>query len=66
LPEGSDAIALQQRACAHGISVAPGPIFSASRNYRGFLRLNYGHPMDARAAEALATLGRLVTEQIQG
>jgi DNA-binding transcriptional MocR family regulator len=62
LPDGSDAIALQQRAAALGISVAPGPIFSASRDFRGHLRLNYGHPLDARAGEALAALGRLVAE----
>jgi DNA-binding transcriptional MocR family regulator len=65
LPEGSDSIALQQRASVLGISLAPGPIFSASRNYRGYLRLNYGHPLDARAGAALATLGGLVTKQIQ-
>lgn len=65
LPEGSDSIALQQRASVLGISLAPGPIFSASRNFRGYLRLNYGHPLDARAGAALATLGGLVTEQIQ-
>lgn len=66
LPEGSDAIALQQQASALDISVAPGPIFSASRSFRGCLRLNYGHPLDARAGEALSTLGRLVTEQVNG
>jgi DNA-binding transcriptional MocR family regulator len=65
LPEGSDAIALQQRASALGISVAPGPIFSASRDYRNCLRMNYGHPLDARADQALATLGRLVAEQVR-
>lgn len=66
LPEGSDAIALHQRASALGICVAPGPIFSASRGYRRCLRLNYGHPLDARAVDALAALGRLVAEQTEG
>ncbi len=29
LPEGTDTLALQQLALSHGISIAPGPIFSA-------------------------------------
>ncbi|WP_327078553.1 hypothetical protein [Novilysobacter spongiicola] len=59
LPEGTDALAVQRRAAAEGISVAPGPMFSASRGFRHCLRLNCGHPLDARAQAALATLGRL-------
>lgn len=60
LDEGVDTIALQARALALGISIAPGPIFSASRGYRRCLRLNYGHALDARAEAALAALGRLL------
>ncbi|MDX1549115.1 MAG: PLP-dependent aminotransferase family protein, partial [Lysobacter spongiicola] len=59
LPEGTDALAVQRRAAAEGISVAPGPMFSASRGFGHCLRLNCGHPLDARAQAALATLGRL-------
>jgi DNA-binding transcriptional MocR family regulator len=59
LDPGVDTIALQAQALALGISVAPGPIFSASRGHRHCLRLNFGHPLDARAEAALATLGRL-------
>lgn len=59
LPEGADALAIQQRAAALGISIAPGPMFSASRGFGHCLRLNCGHPLDARADAALATLGRL-------
>ncbi|KGM56836.1 GntR family transcriptional regulator [Lysobacter arseniciresistens ZS79] len=59
LPGGADALAVQREAAARGISVAPGPVFSASRGFGHCLRLNCGHPLDARAQEALATLGRL-------
>ncbi|MEL1265409.1 PLP-dependent aminotransferase family protein [Pseudoxanthomonas putridarboris] len=59
LPAGSDALALHRRALAHGISIAPGPIFSANRGFAHCLRLNYGHPMDARVEQAIAMLGRL-------
>ncbi|MGY1426475.1 aminotransferase-like domain-containing protein [Lysobacter sp. A289] len=59
LPQGADALAIQQRAAALGISIAPGPMFSASRGFGHCLRLNCGHPLDARVHSALATLGRL-------
>jgi DNA-binding transcriptional MocR family regulator len=59
LPEGADTLQLQQRASQQGISIAPGPMFSASRGFRNCLRLNCGHPFDARIQGALATLGQL-------
>lgn len=59
LPGDADALAIQQRAAALGISIAPGPMFSASRGFGHCLRLNCGHPLDARVASALATLGGL-------
>ena len=62
LPEGTDTLALHRRALAQGISIAPGPIFSAKREYRHCLRLNSGHPWDGRFEAAVAALGRLVAE----
>jgi DNA-binding transcriptional MocR family regulator len=59
LPESVDALQLHRKALALGISVAPGPIFSASRAFANCLRLNYGHAWDARAEQAVATLGWL-------
>ncbi|MDM0013263.1 PLP-dependent aminotransferase family protein [Variovorax sp. J22P168] len=59
LPAGVDALELHRQALAAGISVAPGPIFSAQRGFTNCLRLNYGHPWDERSAQAVATLGRL-------
>jgi len=59
LPEGRDALSLHRRALKAGISIAPGPIFSASRGFGHCLRLNYGHPFDARTEQALRTLGAL-------
>lgn len=60
---GFDALALYEAALAHGISVAPGPIFSARRDFRHCLRLNYGHPWDARLEDAVHTLGVLARRQ---
>ncbi|QEL64222.1 putative transcriptional regulator [Oryzomicrobium terrae] len=62
LPEGTDTLVLHRRALAQGISIAPGPIFSAKREYRNCLRLNFGHPWDERLDTAVAALGRLVAD----
>lgn len=59
LPAGTDALRLQRRASQLGISIAPGPMFSASRGFAHCLRLNCGHPLDRRVEEALGTLGKL-------
>jgi DNA-binding transcriptional MocR family regulator len=63
LPKGSDALDLQVRALEHNISIAPGPIFSARREYSHAIRLNYGHPWGARMEEAIRVLGGLIQEQ---
>jgi DNA-binding transcriptional MocR family regulator len=55
-----DALDIQRSALAQGISVAPGPMFSADRKFRNCLRLNYGHPWDERTEAAMATLGRII------
>ena len=62
LPEQVDALELHRRAVAVGISIAPGPMFSARRGFRNYIRLNYGHLWDAELEAGLARLGRLVTE----
>lgn len=60
LPGRADTIAIHRQALSLGISVAPGPMFSAQRSFANCLRLNYGHAWDTRAEAAMATLGRLV------
>lgn len=59
LPDGIDAMSLQCKAMAAGVSVAPGPMFSASRDFRNCLRINYGHPHTATIESALDRVGRL-------
>jgi len=59
LPESVDALRLHALALEQGISIAPGPLFSAKREYRNFIRLNYGH-WDQRVEPALARLGDLI------
>jgi DNA-binding transcriptional MocR family regulator len=66
LPPGVDAIRLHQRALTRGISLAPGPIFSAHEAFRHAIRLNYGHPWAARTQAALQTLGVLIRQSAGG
>ncbi len=60
LPPGHDAIEIHQRALELGFSVAPGPIFSAKRQYRNCLRLNTGHPWTAAFDTAVRKLGEIL------
>lgn len=60
LPKRVDTLALHRQALDQGISIAPGPIFSAKREFRHHLRLNFGHPDDGRQRAAVATLGQML------
>lgn len=59
LPQSVDALWLHQQALVRGISIAPGPIFSAKREFGNCLRLNFGHPDSPEQQAAIATLGEL-------
>ncbi|MGH8354462.1 MAG: GntR family transcriptional regulator MpaR [Pseudomonas sp.] len=59
-PEQVDSLQLFKLALAQGISLAPGPIFSATRRFGNCARLNYGHPWSAQSEQAMAMLGRII------
>lgn len=61
MPEKVDSIRLFDRAHRQGISIAPGPLFSASGKYRNFVRLNAGFYSE-KMENVIATLGRLAHE----
>lgn len=60
LPERIDAFRLYHRARQHGISIAPGQIFSADGSFRHHIRLGFGAPYSPAMENSLKTLGRLV------
>jgi DNA-binding transcriptional MocR family regulator len=60
---GVDAIEIHRLALEHGISVAPGPIFSARKEFHHAIRLNYGHPWTPKVEAAIKTLGNLIRER---
>ena len=62
LPPQVDSLALWRHAMQAGISIAPGPMFSAAGAFRHCIRINHGHPLDARMAVALQALGRLARD----
>jgi len=66
LPEKVNTLVLHQQALSLGISIAPGPMFSAQRSFTNCLRLNYGHAWNERSEAALASLGRLVSAYSDG
>lgn len=61
LPGTVNALDIHRQALSLGISIAPGPMFSAQRAYTNCIRLNYGHPWDKRIAAAVEMLGKLVS-----
>jgi DNA-binding transcriptional MocR family regulator len=51
------------KALTHGITSAPGPVFSASGRFTHCVRLNAAL-WSERVAVAVATLGQLIREQL--
>ncbi|MEA3188058.1 MAG: hypothetical protein QOD99_1888 [Chthoniobacter sp.] len=62
LPKHVDSLLLDDRALAHKISIAPGPMFSAKRGFGNFIRISCGHRWSPHAEEAIGILGDLVAK----
>jgi DNA-binding transcriptional MocR family regulator len=60
LPEAVDSLKVFQAALAQGISIAPGPMFSPTRRFKPFIRLNYGTPWNDTCERAMETLGKII------
>lgn len=60
LPAGTDSFALVRRALRQGVSIAPGPLFSASGKFGNFIRLSCARTWDAQLERALLTLAKLL------
>ena len=58
MPNLVDALALHRKAMEAGISIAPGPMFSASDGFASCIRINCGHPPTTRVEGALQKVGR--------
>lgn len=60
LPGGNDSFEMARRALKQGISIAPGPLFSASGKFANNFRLSCARVWDDRLERALIALARLV------
>jgi DNA-binding transcriptional MocR family regulator len=55
-----DSLAVHRLALHSGVSIAPGPMFSARRQLRNFMRLNYGHPWSPAMDRGIRRLGEIL------
>ncbi len=62
MPPGKSALELHARALERGISIAPGPIFSAKPRFSNCLRISCGFPWSEVIDRSIRTLGQLATE----
>ncbi len=60
LPPGSDSFRLYRAALQHGVSIAPGSMFTVRDEVTRGLRLNYGYPSIEDADRAMQLLARLL------
>ncbi|WP_233279543.1 aminotransferase-like domain-containing protein [Acidihalobacter yilgarnensis] len=66
LPQAVDSLVLYERAQARQISIAPGPMFSATGKYRPFIRLNAALPWGRPVEQAVVVLGDLAHQLAEG
>jgi DNA-binding transcriptional MocR family regulator len=59
LPKGCDSLLLFERLLERGITIAPGPMFSASQRYRNCMRISVGQMWAERHERALREVGRM-------
>jgi DNA-binding transcriptional MocR family regulator len=64
LPKACDSIALFEKLLERSISIAPGPMFSATQRYRNCMRVSVGQLWTERTERALREVGSLARQQI--
>ena len=60
LPKDVDSLKLYRLALAKGVSIAPGPMFSAGFNYGNCLRLNFGYASVRDIRNGIRTIAQLI------
>jgi DNA-binding transcriptional MocR family regulator len=61
MPPGKSALALHDLALARGVSVAPGPIFSAKQRFTSCIRVSCGYPWSESIERGVRTLGEIAS-----
>jgi DNA-binding transcriptional MocR family regulator len=62
LPKSCDTVALFEALLERGITIGPGPMFSASQRYRNCMRLSLGYIWASRHERAMREIGRMARE----
>ena len=62
LPAHIDSLKVYHRAMAAGISIAPGPLFSAKRKFENFIRMSSSNPWTESIENAVKELGRIIAQ----
>ena len=60
LPRGINCFDVYNLALEHNIGITPGMLFSATRKFRNYIRINCGSPWDDKNIQALEQLGQLI------
>ena len=63
LPKKVDALKLYRLAGLQHIKIIPGVIFSATGQFKNYIRMSYGFPLDDTIDSALCTLGKLCARE---
>lgn len=62
LPPGVDTLAAYPEGLKQGVVITPGPLFSASGQFKNCLRISFAHPWDEARTEALNRLPGLLLD----
>jgi DNA-binding transcriptional MocR family regulator len=65
LPLEIDTLELYRQALHEKISIAPGPIFSATRKYSNCIRLNCCNPWSNEIEDAVIRLGKMMAVMVK-
>lgn len=63
LPEVVDTLAAYPEGLEQGVVITPGPLFSASGQFRNCLRISFAHPWNEARIEAIGLLPRLLMQR---
>jgi len=64
MPRGCNSIDIFNRSLQKNIGVTPGILFSATRRFKNYLRINCGFPWTETNQSAIETLGTIVSESL--
>ena len=65
MPRGCNCIEIFNRALRQNIGVTPGMLFSSTRKFKNYLRINCGFPWNETNVQAIETLGKIVSDVLE-